>query len=101
MKYTNRVLSVGLILATISTTGLAAEKTGLLLKQINAVGDRGRGNVTAAKAVKKLSQADAAELPTILQAFEGAGPLAANWLRGAVETIADRAIKDGGQLPEK
>jgi hypothetical protein len=29
----------------------------------------------------------------------GANPLAANWLAGAFETIADRALKQGGKLP--
>jgi hypothetical protein len=40
-------------------------------------------------------------LPEILHAFDGASPLAINWLRGGFETIADREIKQQRRLPAK
>jgi len=46
-----------------------------------------------------LSRLNAAELPSILRGFENANPLAANYLRGAVEAIADRTLKEKQPLP--
>src|SRR5262249_15612422 len=46
------------------------------------------------------SASEAAVLPAILRAFDGANPLAANYLRGAVEAIADRTLQAGGALPK-
>ena len=63
------------------------------IKTIRAVGSEGQGNAAAAQALKKLAQADAAAIPAILNAMNGANPLAANWLRAAVDTIAAREKK--------
>ena len=40
-----------------------------------------------------MSKAQPTALPEILKSFDAASPLAANWLRGAFETIADRALR--------
>lgn len=64
-----------------------------LIGRIQAVGTEGAGHAPAIAAVKELSQAPASALPEILGGFETASPLAANWLRGAFETVADRALK--------
>ena len=67
------------------------------LKPILAVGPEGKGNAEASAAWKKLTTAaDAAALPDLLKAMNGAGDIAANWLRGAVSVIAQRA---DGKLP--
>ncbi|MDP7050860.1 MAG: HEAT repeat domain-containing protein [Verrucomicrobiota bacterium] len=63
------------------------------IKTIRAVGNEGQGNAAAAKAWKQLIKADAAALPRILGAMDGANPLAANWLRSAVDTIVSRDKK--------
>ena len=99
MKRTRRIagMTVGL-LAVLTGSALAAEPA-TLLKTIKAVGREGQGNVQAAQALRELTQADATVLPTILSSFDGANPLAANWLRSAVETIADRQISSGKPLP--
>lgn len=76
-----------------------AGETGELLAAIKAVGNNGKGNLESQQAVKKLIEQDAAVLPDILEAFDGANPIAANWLRGAFESIADREIQGGGKLP--
>jgi hypothetical protein len=68
------------------------------IQTIRAVGGEGKGNAAAAKAWQTLSQADADTLPTILAGMDGANPLAANWLRAAVDTIAARK-SNGGKLP--
>jgi hypothetical protein len=69
------------------------------LKAIKAVGPEGAGTVTATKAWRQVSSAPAQELPAILTAFDDAGPLAANWLRAAVDAIAERQLRDGESLP--
>ncbi len=61
------------------------------IKTIRAVGPEGRGNAAATKAWKALSQAEVNALPQILQSMKGASPLAANWLRASVDTIASRS----------
>ncbi len=69
------------------------------IEQVLAVGPRGEGNQAAAAAWKQLSQAHAAELPALLTALDDANPLAANYLRAAIETVAARSIARDGSLP--
>ena len=38
-------------------------------------------------------------MPELLAAIDGAGPLAANWLRAAVDTVAERQLQRDGKLP--
>jgi len=68
-------------------------------KPILGVGSEGKGNKDASQAWKKLAGSDAAALISILGEMNDAGPVSANWLRGAVETIVDRTLKSGGELP--
>jgi hypothetical protein len=72
-----------------------------LLSTLKDVGREGEGNVEAARALRELTQADAKVLPTILRGLNDAGPVAANWIRSAFETIADREIRRGGKLPQR
>ncbi len=71
-----------------------------LIATIREVGSTGQGHTAAMAALKELSRGDAAVLPVLLGSFEGASPLAANWLLGAFESIADRALA-GQKLPAK
>ena len=73
--------------------------TDSLLKIIKAVGREGQGNREAKQAVAELSQQDVGTLPALLMGFRDANPLAANYLRGAVETIVDRALNANKKLP--
>lgn len=93
----------GLLIATllVPSVSAAAADTDSLLKTIKAVGREGQGNREANQAVAALSQQDAATLPAVLMGFRDANPLAANYLRGAVETIADRAVKANKPLPKE
>jgi hypothetical protein len=70
-----------------------------LVRVIRAVESEGRGNREAIAAWRELAQCDAGQLPGILAAFDGANPLAINYLRSAVETIADRTLEQGAALP--
>lgn len=63
------------------------------------VDKEGAGHAAAVAAVKSLEEQPAAALLPILQAMDQANPLAANWLRGAFEAVADRNLKAGKKLP--
>lgn len=83
-----------------ATTAVGAD-TKELLETIRSVGREGKGNAQAAKAIREVVQADASLLPVILESLDGANPIAANWIRGAVESITDRALKQHKRLPVK
>lgn len=70
-----------------------------LLKTIQAVGPKGAGNRQATLAWEQLVRADADRLPLILAGLDDAGPLAANWIRTAVDAVAERQLRRGGRLP--
>jgi hypothetical protein len=69
------------------------------LREIRAVAAEGNGNKEAGLAWRALVKNRAQSLPEILEAFDDANPLAANYLRSAVETIAQRELEAGGKLP--
>jgi len=70
-----------------------------LLSALQSVGPQGAGSRQAADAWNELVKADVAQLPVILGALDGAGPLAANWIRAAVDAIAEQKLNRGGKLP--
>lgn len=94
-----------ILTALIPVTGLCPAARGEdlkpLLQTLQSVGPKGAGNREAAVAWEKLVRADAAELPVILAALDDAGPLAANWIRTAVDAIAGRQLRGGGRLPQE
>ena len=92
-------IPTGLLALTICFTAGAVDISDSL-KTIRAVGPEGKGNAAAAQAWQSLAQVKPAALPQILAAMDGANPLAANWLRAAVDTIASRA-KDLPQMELK
>ena len=63
------------------------------------MGPEGQGHAEATRAWSQLAQRPAADLPALLAAMDGANPLARNWLRAAVDTLADRALASGEPLP--
>src|SRR5262245_11850510 len=91
-------LAIVLGALTVGGAGAAEPQLDPHLKAILAVGDKGRGNAEAAKAWNELVKADAAAIPGLLAALDGASPLAANWIRGAIDAIAERELP-GGKLP--
>lgn len=71
-----------------------------LLKVIQKVEAEGRGNVAAAGAWRELAQLDPHALPVILAAIDEEQLITANWIRSAVDAIAERAIRSGAGLPQ-
>src|SRR6516162_730852 len=76
-----------------------AEPSRDALAQLRAVGREGAGNEAAARAWKDVVCQGPAALPAILQEMEDADVTAANWLRTAVDAIAERALAAGKSLP--
>jgi hypothetical protein len=70
-----------------------------LLDKLRAVGPEAVGSRQAAAAWEKLAEMDADRLPAILTALDGAGPIAANWIRTAADAVVQRALKSGRNLP--
>src|SRR5262249_1063094 len=66
--------------------------------QIKDVGPDAKNAASAAKAWADLkAQPISAVVPT-LKAFDGASPLAVNWLRSAIDAIVEREVKAGRNL---
>lgn len=87
-----------LVLLTVFPRRPPANDIAPLLSKIKAVGKEGYGNVEAIQAWKELTKHGPEVLIDILTALDDANPVAANWLRSAVESIADRTLKAGKSL---
>lgn len=94
------VAGAGLVVLLAITTANAATRDENI-RALRAVNSDGAGHAEAIAAVRELSQGSAESLVPILLAFDGANPLAVNWLRGTFEMIADRTLKATGTLPAK
>jgi hypothetical protein len=70
-----------------------------LLGQLKAVGPENAGQREASIAWRKLATADASQLPSVLAGLDDSGPLAANWIAAAADTIVERAQARGAPLP--
>ncbi len=70
------------------------------VQSLRRVQPEGVGHREASYAWGQLvEQADAESLPTILAGMDGAGPLAENWLRAAVDAVAEKQVQQTGKLP--
>jgi hypothetical protein len=69
------------------------------LQTLHKLGPKGEGNRQAIEAWKQLSQANISQLPELLAGLDGANPLAANYIRAAVDAVAERHVQGGGKLP--
>jgi hypothetical protein len=87
-----------LVVALASPAARSAD-IAALLKQIKAVGAEGQGNTEAAQAWKELAASGPEALPAILAGMDGAGIVASNWLRSAVDAVTERAAASGKPLP--
>lgn len=92
--------SVGLLLLLAIPSHAEAPPTEALAR-LKAVGREGVGNTAAARAWKELARGGPETLPAILTAMDDADPVAANWLRTAVDAIAERSLASEKKLPSK
>jgi len=65
---------------------------------ILSVGPEGEGNAAAAEAHRVLTAAPSSVILPILHAMDGSGPVAQNWLRGAVEIVFSQQDSGGDSL---
>jgi hypothetical protein len=70
-----------------------------LLSRVKAVRREGTGNAQAAAAWRALAQLGPDTLPAILAAMDDDNALTSNWLRTAVDAVAERALAAGRPLP--
>ena len=77
----------------------AADDLAPQIRAIRAIESEGRCSKDAALAWRDLARQPARALPEVLAALDGANPIAANYFRSAVETIAQRELDGGGKLP--
>jgi hypothetical protein len=96
-------LRIGLVCASLFLLAipLAADAAdwGPVLSRIKAVGKLGEGGADAGRAWAELTRASASDLPQILASLDDANPIAANYLRAAVDAVAAREIEQGVSLP--
>lgn len=98
MRY-NWVAGLPFLTLTVVIVSAGADESRDLFQRIKAVGPKGEGHRAAQAALQELSRSNSGMLLPILEASNDANPLAMNWLRGAFETIADRTLKSGQELP--
>lgn len=84
-----RVLVVHLLLVSAATA--ADDRLAVLLRTLQEAKPSATDSRQLAAAWREVAAADAPSLPTILAALDDAGPLGANWIRTAVDTVAQRA----------
>ena len=92
-------IAFGATLFGCATSRVAGAELRPLLQTIREVQVDGKGSAQAADAWERLIEVDANELPQILAALDDAGPIAANWLRTAVDAIAERELAANSKLP--
>jgi len=92
-------LGCGIVLFLALGATATGDATSEALTRLKAVGREGAGNEAATRAWKEVVRQGPSALPAILQAMDDADPTSANWLRTAVDTIAERALADGKELP--
>ena len=70
-----------------------------LMEVIREVGPEGSNNRKAQTAFEQLALKSADEIPQILSGMKGACPVAANWIRAAVDEISKRELSQNRRLP--
>jgi hypothetical protein len=100
-KRTFRLLTLALTVCALGSACARGGQADALLARIKAVGAEGAGNPDAAKAWKELVRLEPTVLPEILTAMDGTDVTASNYLRAAVDAVAERAVRDGKTLPTK
>jgi hypothetical protein len=96
-----RPVACFMVLWIFPSNAVLADDVETQIRTILMVQKEGAGHAAAVPVLKSLTQQPSTALISLLRGMDGANPLAANWLRGAFEAIADRNLKDGALLPKK
>ncbi len=78
-----------------------AAKLDQPLETLCRFGTPGNDDQAASSAWQQLSQSPPEHLPQMISALDGATPLGANWIRSAIDSVAERTLQGGGKLPLK
>jgi hypothetical protein len=76
-----------------------ADEVAELVTRIKAVQAEGSGNAAASRASRELANRGPDAIVPLLEAMNDADAVAANWLRAAVDAIAERTVAAGKELP--
>ena len=90
-----------IMVSFLKSNALLAEDVETQIRTILKVQKEGSGHAAAVPVLRRLAQQQSTSLIPLLRGIDRANPLAANWLRGAFEAIADRNLKEGVLLPKK
>jgi hypothetical protein len=91
--------TIAILFAGIGSAAAEESGAGPLLAKIKAVRGEGAGNAEAAKAWRELVKLGPDALLDILAALDSEEPISANWLRTAVDAIAERELAARRPLP--
>lgn len=92
-------LAAGAMMCAVLASPACAADVQTLIRQIKAAGPDGAGSGTAAAAWVQLKEKNIGALVPLMAALDDATPLAANWLRSAIDAIVDRERQAGVKLP--
>jgi hypothetical protein len=94
-----RIMAAAIVLLTGWNSAVPAADVKPLLAQVQAIGREGARNADAGTAWRQIVDAGPEALLPILSALDTADATAANWLRTAVDAIAERELAAGRPLP--
>lgn len=94
-----RIFLCSAFLLTFSTFGAFAATPEELIQRIRATGKEGKGNADASVAWKELVALGESALFPTLTAIGTSEPIPANWLRSAIDAMAQKAKQEGKPLP--
>lgn len=96
----NRTKSLAALLMLLTSVLFCGPLQADEVEVLKSVGQFSKGTQSAKQASDALKAGGAKNLLPLLKAFDGASPLASNWLRSTFEAIADAQIKTGQSLPK-
>ncbi len=99
MRNAYRIWTSGFLLCFLLAGAAHAAPADELIAKIKAVGNEGAGNADAATAWRDLVKLGPDALLPILASMDDNKRTASNWLRPAVDAIAEKATKDKKPLP--
>jgi hypothetical protein len=98
---TLRIIFAASMLLLMTSLPASGDEAAPLIERLRAVGAEGAGNAEAAKAFHTLIRSGPGNLIALLEALDDANPLASQWLRAAIDQIAERALTTRQTLPVK
>jgi hypothetical protein len=85
----------GVFFFALCATSVGAADLAEAIQTLRAVGPEGKGNAAATAAWKVASEAEPNQIVDLIQAVQGASPLAENWLRAAISAVDERTAAAG------